>query len=498
MLKTIKSASLLGIDAIEINVEVDCKKGLPTELIVGLPDTVIRESRSRIKAAIKNSGYEYPLRNYTINLAPADLQKEGAVFDLPIAVGLLAVTEQLPTIPNAFFVGELSLNGSVKPIRGIISICELLLQHNYKTIYLPYDNLAEAQLIESINIIPIKHLQDLETQLTKPCIPVIKKIEKQSPQRLLDYSDVKGQELGKRAVEIAAAGKHNLLFIGPPGSGKSMLLKRLPSVLPDLSTQEAIATYKIQSISKQHLQKVPYSLSPPFRSPHHSISYAGMVGGGTKPTPGEISLAHNGVLFLDEVAEFNRQVLEVLRQPIENKCITISRASLSIDYPANFMLVAAMNPCPCGYVHDPVKDCSCTPYQIMQYKKKLSGPIIDRFDLIVEIPRLKHQDFEHQNTNFTSTKMSNNINLAIQQQQQRYQKPLQNGELTPQEIQHYINIEPESRQFLAQLVEKGSITARSFDHIIKVSQTIADLNNSATITHDCVLEALHFRKIVSF
>ena len=494
MLSKIKSASLLGIDAIQIDVEVNCAMGLPTEYIVGLPDTVIRESRNRIKTAIKNSGFDYPTRSYTINLAPADIPKEGAIFDLPIAIGILQATGQLDALPDSFFVGELSLDGSVKPIKGIVSISDLISSLSSKKLVAPLENCDEASLIQNIDIYPIQSLNELTNLKTffNKTYSIKTPINHRRTQ--LDYKDVKGQEMGKRAVEIAAAGRHNILFVGPPGSGKSMLLQRLPSIMPRLTQEESISNYKIQSISKEFLTQKTLTDTPAFRTPHHSISYAGMVGGGSKPQPGEISLAHNGILFLDELPEFNRQVLEVLRQPLETKCITISRASLSVTFPANFMLVAAMNPCPCGFYGDTKKPCKCTPQQIARYQQKLSGPILDRFDLIVEIPRLKKEDYtSSSNAYFHSEQIKKRVLEAREIQQNRYKKNYSNSNITVTEMNKYIQLDHNIVQFLANLVEKGHLTARSHDHVIKIAQTISDLNNEQSITETHILESLQYR-----
>tara|TARA_A100001015_G_scaffold281168_1_gene344175 strand:- start:5021 stop:6541 length:1521 start_codon:yes stop_codon:yes gene_type:complete len=494
MLSKIQSASLIGIDAIEITVEVNCALGLPTEHIVGLPDAVIRESKNRIKTAIKNAGFDYPTRNYTINLAPAEIPKEGATFDLPIAIGILLSTGQLTQIPDAIYVGELSLDGSVRPVKGIINISELVSKQGHHTVVVPYENRMEASLIEKVTVFPIQSLHDLNKLNNKTSKQTFTFKHPNPPSSFLDYRDVKGQEIGKRAVEIAAAGKHNILFLGPPGSGKSMLLKRLPSIMPLLSEEEALSTYKIQSVANTLHKKNIFSRQTPFRSPHHSISYAGMVGGGSKPIPGEVSLAHNGILFLDELPEFNRQVLEVLRQPIENKSITISRASLSLTFPADFMLVAAMNPCPCGYYGDLKKQCICSPSKIERYQQKLSGPILDRFDLIVEIPRLQKKDFLDSKTEQPcSNDIKNNVIKARKRQYERYKRSIQNGSMTVTEMNKFMPIERESSYFLANLVDKGHLTARSHDNIVKIAQTICDLSNENRISHNHILESLQYR-----
>jgi magnesium chelatase family protein len=501
MSTTIKSASLLGINAIEISVETDAHPGLPKEFIVGLPDTVIKESKNRIKSAIINSGFKYPAKIYTINLAPAEIQKEGPYFDVPIALGILHITKQLKADKNAMYVGELGLSGEIRPIRGVIAICQLALDLKYTKIIIPYDNYEEASLIKNIDIIPVKTLNEIYNYLNNRFIPQkpISKL-KIKPKLNLDYEEVKGQITAKRAIEIAAAGNHNILFIGSPGSGKTMLLKRLPTILPELTLSEAIETIKLHSISTKSSSKSFLSLEKPFRSPHHSISYAGMAGGGTKPSPGEISLAHNGVLFLDELPEFSRQVLEVLRQPIEDNKIIISRANFSLEYPAKFLLAAAMNPCPCGYYRDLKVACICQKTQITKYWKKISGPIIDRIDIVLEIPRLLREDFSSKpetSNPYTSIKLRKRILNAREKQLLRTKTTRTNSELTPKEIKEFCQITSKPQKLLGKAIEKGWLTGRSYDKTLKVARTIADLENSESITLEHISESLQYRLNIS-
>ncbi len=500
MLVTVKSAALQGIEAVEIHVEVDAAHGgLPGEALVGLPDTVIRESKNRIKSALKNSGFKYPLKFYTINLAPADIPKEGPLFDVPIAVGLLQATEQLPLVSEStWFVGELSLNGDVKPIRGAISICHTASKLGIKNLVIPFDNMAECQLISDINLIPVKNLTDIKSFLDGTFVyPTFEKnIDYSSTHFELDFSDVYGQLASKRVLEIAAAGSHNVLFIGPPGSGKTMLLKRLPGIMPELTMDEAIETAKIYSISKKMGVKQAFSLTRPFRSPHHSVSFAGLIGGGSNPLPGEISLAHHGILFLDELPEFPRHVLEVLRQPLEDKKVTISRAQASIDYPADCLCVAAMNPCPCGYYGDTKTDCTCNKEQIKKYWKKISGPILDRIDLIITVPRLLKTDFfesDPQQNHYTTSELKNRVLLARNYQKDRQGKT--NHMLTTADVKRHCRLDADSQQFLASAVDKGLLSGRSFSKVVKVSRTIADLDGCDAVQFKHISEAVQYRKL---
>jgi magnesium chelatase family protein len=498
MLIIVNSATIRGIEALPIQVEIDAAHGgLPGEVVVGLPDAVIRESKSRIKSAIKNSGLKYPMKFYTINLAPADLPKEGTAFDVPIAIGILQATDQVPIQSNTMYVGELSLNGDVRPVRGVISICEMAKKNNISTLVIPYENYPEAKWISGVRYVPVKTLTEiktyLETQRMPDLPPQATETEKAYKTFEKDLSEVNGQLAAKRVLEIAAAGHHNILFIGPPGSGKTMLLSRLPSIMPPLTESEAIEVFKIQSIASKTFGGSPFSLTRPFRSPHHSVSYAGLAGGGTNPSPGEISLAHNGILFLDEFPEFPRRVIEVLRQPLEDKKIVISRANAAVEYPANCLLVAAMNPCPCGYYGDSKMKCVCLPDQIRKYWKKISGPILDRIDLVLTVPRLNSEDFALSGS-LQETSMVIQERVICSRNIQYKRSKQVNANMGTMHMRKWCQLDTKTEEFMKNAVEKGILSGRSYAKTLKVARTIADLAKEERIQLGHICEAMQYRR----
>lgn len=493
MLASVPSATLYGIEAVGITVEVDSHQGLPTEIIVGLPDTVIRESRNRIRAALKNAGFKFPQKVFTINLAPAELKKEGASLDLPIAVGLLVNTQQLDAFSDTMFIGELSLNGDVQGVKGILSICHYARQNGYKKIVFPHINLPEASRISGIDLVPIRNIAALKLPL-QSVVNTAPLFSSSLSETKVCLSDVRGQTMAKRALMIAAAGGHNVLFVGPPGSGKSLLMGCLPDILPPLSPDEALESHKIHCLTHTPGQIPPLSDRRPFRSPHHTISYAGMVGGGTNPQPGEISMAHNGVLFLDELPEFPRQTLELLRQPLEEQKIVISRAYGSVTYPASFILAAAMNPCPCGYLGDGTGKCHCPETQIRKYLKRISGPLLDRVDIVLEVPRLKGHDMvlPQQSKGMSSQTVRERVALARSRQYAR-QNGTSNARLTPAVLAEHCQVSGEVLANLRPLMDSGNLSGRGYSKLLKVARTLADLEESDLVKDVHVQEALHYR-----
>jgi len=517
MLALAMSFGVYGIEAFPVEVEVDQSRGFTSVAVVGLPDTAVKESLDRVRAAVRNTGYHFQYRKLTINLAPADMRKEGAAFDLPIAIGFLAATEQLlPGKLESYAVtGELALDGRLRPVKGVLAMAMRCRDDGIKGFIVPDENAEEAAVVDGIEVIPLSHLSEVvgflaDQVIASPMRIDLDRIFQQASNYDLDFADVRGQEHAKRALTIAAAGGHNVLMIGPPGAGKTMLAQRLPTIMPPLTLPESLETTRVYSVSGLLGKRQALIATRPFRSPHHTISEPGLVGGGTHPRPGEVSLAHHGVLFLDELPEFHRKTLEVLRQPLEDGEVSISRALMSITYPSKLMLVAAMNPCPCGYATDPRKECRCTPRQIQNYLSRISGPLLDRIDIHLDVPAVPYRELKGEAGGESSAQMRAQVlnSRAVQTERFRRSKVYANARMSTRQVKRYCILTPDAEGMLAQAMQELALSARAYTKILKVARTIADLDPStnsgqspstgsgqAEIRVEHVSEAIQYRSL---
>ena len=500
MISSTHTMTVNGISGSHITVECYITNGLPAFDIVGLPDTAVKEARERVRAAAKTSGLRFPTGRITVNLAPANIKKSGTHFDLPILMGLLSATGAVRSPrTRCAFLGELSLDGQIRAVNGVLPMAIAAKKAGFDTIYVPVENAAEATLARGPAIIPVKNVRQLVDSLNDD-IPIEEEpiwVPDRSEKHVLDFKDVVGQEQAKRALEIAAAGGHNILMIGPPGSGKSMLSKRIPSILPDMTWEESLQVTQIYSVLGMLSPKSPLILNRPFRSPHHTISNAGLAGGGVNPRPGEISMAHKGVLFLDELPEFHKDTLDLMRQPLEDCKVTISRVSGSVTYPAEFMLVCAMNPCKCGWYLDPSGRCTCTENAVQNYRSRISGPLLDRIDMIIQVPAVQYEDLRRRKEAEPSAAIKERVDFARKRQIRRFGEAsgLCNARMGPAELRSYCRLDEESDELMKMAYDTFGLTARSYDRILKVARTIADLDDCDRINSDHLAEAIRYRTI---
>lgn len=507
MLSRIYSRGLSGIDGFPVSVETDISNGMPAFDIVGLPDAAVKEAKERIRSAVKNTGFRFPAKHIVINLAPASQRKEGSGYDLPMALSILTATEQVYAgepdyMDKCVFFGELSLDGAVNRINGILPMVISAYKQGFTDMFVPAENADEAAVIEGVNVYPVRSLKELcdhfsDIKKIQPHTIDLNEYFTQNVLSVLDFCDVKGQENVKRALEIAAAGNHNVLLIGSPGTGKTMLAQRMPSILPDLTFDESLEVTKVHSIAGLLSSDEPLILKRPFRSPHHTVSAIGLSGGGTIPKPGELSLAHNGILFLDELPEFHRSTLEILRQPLEDGIVTISRVNATLTYPCNIMLIASMNPCKCGYLGDTRRQCTCTPRQINQYRSRISGPLLDRIDIQVEVPNIEYDDLSSTEKIETSSEIKKRVNRARRVQLERYKEHsiYSNSQLDAGLLQKYCPLGEEENAILKAAFDNLGLSARAHSRILKVARTIADLENSENINSEHIAEAIQYRSL---
>jgi len=500
VLARVRSCAVVGLDGVLVEVEVFIGPGNPGLTIVGLPDTAVQESRERVRAAIRNSGARIPLNGrITVNLAPADIRKEGPAYDLPIALGILLASGHVAAdLDDTVVLGELSLDGTVRHTHGVLPMVGVAREHGLRRAIVPAEDAAEAALVEGIEVVPVRHLRELIEHLAgrRPIAPVgPTPVELDGdPPAGIDFAEIKGQEHVKRGLELAAAGGHNVIAVGPPGAGKTLLARALPTILPPLTREEALEVTRIYSVAGLLPSGSPLIRHRPFRAPHHTVSYAGMIGGGAWPRPGEVTLAHRGVLFLDELPEFSPRVLEVLRQPLEDRVVTISRASGAVTFPARFLLVAAMNPCPCGYHGDPLRPCTCSAHEVARYRKRISGPLLDRIDIHLHVPRVEYEKLADHRTGEPSAAVRARVEAARAVQRRRFGDPRRlNSDMTPAEIRQYCQLDEAGERMLRAAIERLGLSARAYHRVLKLARTIADLAGSERIATVHVAEALQYR-----